>query len=84
MSSILNYAKRLGPKAYPSTHKRCRTCGEIILWNDDCSYGHFKQMGQEIRRKAHDMWGPKQTLTRRKQCKPDSGPSSSEQHSLLD
>ena len=34
-------------------------CGEIILWDDDCSQGHFKQIGREISRKAVEMWAGK-------------------------
>ena len=82
MSNILEIARRLGPREYPSTHKRCRECGEIILWEEDCSHGHFKLIGQQIRRKAHDMWGPKKQEGR-KQCQTKSGQSSSDQQSLL-
>jgi len=27
-------------------------CGEVIEWEADCSHGHFKKIGQEIRERA--------------------------------
>ena len=52
MSRLLDYVKKFGPRTYPSTHKRCHGCGEVIPWEDDCSHGHFKEIGRQIRAKA--------------------------------
>ena len=36
--------------SYPK--KTCMACGEVIDWLADCSYGHFAQIGRELRNKA--------------------------------
>jgi len=54
--SLNDYYKKHRPREYPDTHKRCMECGEIIPWEDDCSHGHFKQIGKEMRRKAVETW----------------------------
>ena len=35
-----------------SLTKTCMACGEVIAWLDDCSHGHFAQIGRELRVKA--------------------------------
>ena len=39
---------------YPSTHKRCRNCGEVMPWEEYCEC--LKATGRDIRRKAREMW----------------------------
>lgn len=84
MFDFLAYYRTHGPRAYPASHKRCMGCGEIIPWNDDCSHGHFAQIGREIRRKAAEKWGPTKRFNKKeKVCLENNGPSSSDQPSLL-
>ena len=32
--------------------KNCMRCGQVVPWDGDCSFGHFAQIGREIRYKA--------------------------------
>lgn len=57
--SFMDYYRKHGPRAYPSDYKRCMQCGEVVRWENDCTSGHFAQIGKDIKRKAAEVWGPR-------------------------
>ena len=44
--------KTSGTRGIPLDMKNCMRCGQVVPWDGDCSFGHFAQIGREIRYKA--------------------------------
>jgi hypothetical protein len=56
VANIMTVLEATGTNSeYPSTHKKCMHCGEIMLWEEYCEC--LKEIGRDIRRKATETWG---------------------------